>query len=430
MRTTFDDFRRVMEDTIRVDMKKRWTPQLVKFINNKNEFYGFFNGEISATGGILNNVSLSNVSIYKPSGEVLDIDKIIEMSDKFDEYDYQIIEISNILISDIPEQIQTKIYELSNDVYTDIDTLDKNIYTKIKSLNDGLTTKIDITNKTIDQTITEINKLSGDYIKTKEKYGSDISWIFNRISCVINHMGVLTLDGLQQSTATLNEVFHINGIVGVPLSAGWFYTVKSSTEYKDYYFINGTKIGNGDFIKIKHDLSSVDNIQLSDVTITDIMDSDVVHQNQLNDTLLSVNTISSTLSTEIKDRFDNDLILSNWCNNLSIKLDNEISDRISNDTDLSNWIKKEEGVRFDNDLILSNQVEFLSGEISTLNDDFNTVSSDYNTFIKSTFTSISSHHDSTIKNLCIRDEEHNGEEGHNKYYMTFKDGTLVLVKIK
>ena len=120
--------------------------------------------------------------------------------------------------------------------------------------------------------------LSGDYIKTKEKYGSDISWIFNRISCVVNHMGVLTIDSLEQSTASLKDIFHINKIEGVPLSAGWFYTVKSSTEYKDYYFIDGTKVGNGDFIKIKHDLPLVDNIQLSDVTITDIMDSDVVHQ--------------------------------------------------------------------------------------------------------------------------------------------------------
>jgi hypothetical protein len=72
--------------------------------------------------------------------------------------------------------------------------------------------------------------------------------------------------------------------------------------------------------------------------------------------LLSVATISATLASEIKDRYDNDLILSNWCNNLSVKLNNEISDRISNDTDLSNWIIKEEQVRLSNDTDLSNWI--------------------------------------------------------------------------
>ena len=188
---------------------------------------------------------------------------------------------------------------------------------------------------------------------------------------------------------------------------------------------------------------------MSVATISSILSTEIKDRYD-NDLILSnqVDFLSSTLSTEIKDRYDNDLILSNWiekeegvrfdndtdlsnwCNNLSIKLDNEISDRISNDTDLSNWIIKEEKVRLSNDTELSNQVEFLSGEISTLNNNFNVVSSDYNTFIESTFTSLcSEHHDSSIMNLCILDEKHIDGKGHNKYYMTFKDGTLVLKKI-
>ena len=99
---TFDDFRNVMEDTIRVDMKKRWTPQLVKFINNKNEFYGFFNGNINATSGSLTDVSLSNVTIYNQDGSELDLNTVIETIDNINDLDFRIIDLSNIINNDIP----------------------------------------------------------------------------------------------------------------------------------------------------------------------------------------------------------------------------------------------------------------------------------------------------------------------------------------
>ena len=124
---TFDNFNKIMEDTIRVDMKKRWTPQLVKFINNKNEFYGFFNGKLNATGGTLSDVSLSNVSIFKSDGDTLDIDKIVEMSDKFDEYDIKFIDLSNIVNERIPNEILTKIISLSSEFYNTIQEIDTKI---------------------------------------------------------------------------------------------------------------------------------------------------------------------------------------------------------------------------------------------------------------------------------------------------------------
>jgi hypothetical protein len=68
-------------------MKQRWTPQIVKFVNNNNEFFGYFDGRVNITNGTISNTMLSNISIYKPNGDLLDIDTIIDMSDKFDDYD-------------------------------------------------------------------------------------------------------------------------------------------------------------------------------------------------------------------------------------------------------------------------------------------------------------------------------------------------------
>jgi hypothetical protein len=66
---TFDDLNRVMEDTLRVDMKKRWTPQEVKFVNDKNEFFGTFHGKVDATSATIANAELSNVTMYNEDGE-------------------------------------------------------------------------------------------------------------------------------------------------------------------------------------------------------------------------------------------------------------------------------------------------------------------------------------------------------------------------
>jgi hypothetical protein len=208
---TFNNFRRVMEDTLRVDMEKRWTPQIVKFINNKNEFYGFFNGKIDVNGGVLNDVSLSNVTIYKPNGETLNIDKIIEMSDKFDDYDMQFVTISNIITADIPYQLKQKIDELSIEVYSDIESLNKKIYDETRKLSNEITTKIESSNETVYKTITDVsNELSiridnvdetilNNKNELSSKLSSDVYHLNSKIDTEVTNI-YLSIDSFEQYT--------------------------------------------------------------------------------------------------------------------------------------------------------------------------------------------------------------------------------------
>lgn len=120
----FDDVRRVIEDTIRVDMKKRWTPQVVKFISNKNEFYGTFNGKVNADGGTITNIGLSNVTIYDTDGVSVSLNDILEIEDRVEDLEFQLVDLSNIVRKEVPEWIYSKVSEVSVDLKTDINTLD------------------------------------------------------------------------------------------------------------------------------------------------------------------------------------------------------------------------------------------------------------------------------------------------------------------
>lgn len=168
----FDDFRRVIEDTIRVDMKKRWTPQLVRFINNRNEFYGFFNGEISATGGFLSDVNLSNITIYKSDGSELDIDEVIEMRDRLDIYDIHFMNLSTVVSIDLPSKIQSKVNELSVEVYNSINNLSCEFFEKIQSSNEEVYKTITDVSNLIS---VRIDNVEANLLSNKLELKADIS---------------------------------------------------------------------------------------------------------------------------------------------------------------------------------------------------------------------------------------------------------------
>jgi len=108
---TYQDFHRIIKETIQVDAApaKRWTPQIVKFINHNNEFYGLFNGRINANEGLtasncsLSNIDLSSCRIYDLSGNMIDLDKVVSdisaMNVRFNQ-------ISNEVWIYIPERIK------------------------------------------------------------------------------------------------------------------------------------------------------------------------------------------------------------------------------------------------------------------------------------------------------------------------------------
>ncbi len=125
---TFNDLNRVMEDTIRVDMKKRWTPQEVKFINNKNEYYGTFHGKIESTGATLTNVDLSNATIYNDQGEKIEINDLLKLEQRVTNAESDITELQ-----DKVEVLSIDVQDLKSSSTGIKDELDK----EIKSRTDG-----------------------------------------------------------------------------------------------------------------------------------------------------------------------------------------------------------------------------------------------------------------------------------------------------
>jgi hypothetical protein len=97
----------------------------------------------------------------------------------------------------------------------------------------------------------ELSTLNSDFVSTKIKLSSDVNWLFNKVSCVVNYMGELSLDDLSYDISSVSSIFTKNGKVA-PLSCGWFYSVVATS---DYYTVGGKKVGNGDFIKINKDVS-------------------------------------------------------------------------------------------------------------------------------------------------------------------------------
>lgn len=184
---TFNDLRRVMEDTIRVDMKKRWTPQEVKFVNNKNEYFGTFHGKVDSTGATLTNVELSNATIYDDKGQKVEINSVLKLNDRVNEIEGSVDEVKeslNILSGEVQTikasstgikddleaeiedrewadiQLDKKISGLSNELSDEIlDRVDadEEIYSRISEEVEQIDTKIGTLDKKIDDTEDAIN---------------------------------------------------------------------------------------------------------------------------------------------------------------------------------------------------------------------------------------------------------------------------------
>ena len=197
---TFNDLNRVMEDTIRVDMKKRWTPQEVKFINNKNEYFGTFHGRIESIGAVLANVELSNATFYNERGEAVDINKLLNMEQRLIDTQDAVEKLSVVVVSDVPEWIAEAVKSASSgaqealdneisarqiadealqkliddlDAKVDVEIADRisadtEIYStvdkEVKTLNETIQTSVDVINGRIDTEVGVINDRIDDEV--------------------------------------------------------------------------------------------------------------------------------------------------------------------------------------------------------------------------------------------------------------------------
>jgi hypothetical protein len=151
---TFNDFENTVEETLRVDLRNRITPQEVKFINRKNKFYGTFDGEIKSSGAKLDNVEITNAKFYDEEGNLQDVNELLKMGGRLDEVEKKVEE-------DIPELIDKKVLESQGVVSDKIDELEKglgDLGTKVNVLSGDAFRKIDETRTELDEKIDGVNK--------------------------------------------------------------------------------------------------------------------------------------------------------------------------------------------------------------------------------------------------------------------------------
>jgi hypothetical protein len=198
---TFNDLNRVMEDTIRVDMKKRWTPQEVKFINNKNEYYGTFHGKIESTGATLTNVDLSNATIYNDQGEKIEINDLLKLEQRVTDAEDNITELQTnveVLSIDVQElkSSSSGIDEKLDEETKNRDKGDKALDEKITALSNEIDSEIsnrisadDEIYSTIDEEVAELNKTIEETDKAiNNRIDDEVNDIYNDVEISVDNL--------------------------------------------------------------------------------------------------------------------------------------------------------------------------------------------------------------------------------------------------
>lgn len=228
---TFDDFKRVIKETVQVDSKERFTPQEVKFINRKNEFYGKFIGEakiygLSADGSYLKDATivdtkLSNVSLYASDGTVISLsdiaDQLYFMGQDIGTLSSYCIELSNAtdILSTSSSELSSLLKKLS--VYTE-DTVDKlsNDIDTISSYIDNLSSNYDLK----DSNISIITKISQDKgllsIEAKNLVSSDVEglqdYVQNEIKLSVHN---ISGDANIEHGYTISKISQTDGKISI-----------------------------------------------------------------------------------------------------------------------------------------------------------------------------------------------------------------------
>ena len=127
---TFNDFENTVEETLRVDLRNRITPQEVKFINRKNRFYGTFDGQVNSTGAKLDNVEITNAKFYDEDGNLQDMNELMAMGSRLDEVERKVED-------DLPKMIEEKILYSQGVVSDKIDELGTKMETLSKEVAEG-----------------------------------------------------------------------------------------------------------------------------------------------------------------------------------------------------------------------------------------------------------------------------------------------------
>ena len=343
-----------------------------------------------------------------------------------------------------------------------LDTLDGDVVhiDDLKAVSSDLNTKIETEKTNITNMSAYVDNLcvaiSNDIISLDTRTSDneeDISEISTKIEGIVNFKDVLTISGDLSTDSAGTGFYHLflenKYSHDTKLSGGWIYLIKSETEPADNHHVDGVKVGSGDYMRI------VKNVELSaitkdDVSIADIFDSDSVHYDCLS-------AISAMLSNDISTERGNITNMSSYVENTFVHLSGDkmtgtlsvttlCADLVSTKSDVVDSLTAKDSTitnaTIDNltvdlsDLYFSDVEKKASticsdiqSQISTNSTNVNTLSGDFHKIADATFKAPDPTLHTASYNLIITDEKHDGEPDiHKKYYLTFRDGTLVLVK--
>lgn len=239
---TFSDLSRVLEDTIRVDMKKRWTPQEVKFINNKNEYFGTFHGKIVSVGAVLTDVELSNATFYDEDGNIVDVNNLLKMDGRLTNVEFGLDNLSTIVIHDIPKEIEEAVKNASGDLS--------------KQLSDETEQRI-----SVDTILSNyIEEKYNEEIKKREEVDSELSNLILSVENNSSDRYTRTSDRITNEVETLNKRIDEE-------------TEEIDDKIKETKESIETKIANDKHYEIKDVSNSDKNYLIKDFTLNIIKDS-------------------------------------------------------------------------------------------------------------------------------------------------------------
>lgn len=314
---------------------------------------------------------------------------------------------------------------------------------------------------------TEVNKRK----ENDTKLTGQIDDIYTKLSGVINYHGVLSVgfdyanDGIESG---FTKLFRKNDYdVNDPLSAGWFYRIKSDS---DHHMIDSVKIGDGDFLKIENDVL-VGNITSADVIVVDTLDKDTAHFDDLKKLSNSLTEKIDTNTNNIENNLSliselSDDVKTNYFNKTSaddqvVLTKTSFKDDVTvNNLEVSGTFKalgEEAGVivtelSAEDGIITNLSVdagnfhytdlgktakkvrEELDSGIKSVESKVDGLSEDYHGFYDNTFTRVDVDEYEgcgvSCDSLMLTDEvvSEDGHGTHDRYRMAFRDGTIVLIK--
>ena len=399
------------------------------------------------------------------------------------------LNISVEQLSSYTNELSNKINSLSSQISSTLSSIDE-LTTNISSLSNDFINYTNSNDKTISALSDDLYELSNkydSYVKSNDDaidtLSDNISTLSNAIDDVSNnletssnildekietlkkqiHGGVvyrqaLSIDYIGQSYEhTLPALLSVNGIANnEPLSIGYFYVTQTRLENRICCFIyDNVKLTHGDWLIIKENCYA-GTITSNDIDVVDAQDYDNF---KLHDDNVATgnNTFTGQMTFAGNAKFDGTIAINNYISvDSNIDVNGQISSTslIVDNADIKNLTVDLANVKYNETSSLCDlsndfqqQINDVTSNIDNLSIELNQTSSTLLSNISYLSSELSDYHntlsgidrlnheqgDISSDNLIVTDllaSNIDGQSHHNRYYMTFLSGTIVLRPIK